>query len=66
MAEQKKFPPVAEGPWLVAGRTQMQLGVRVLNTWNQTTKQFEQQVRPGLPTGTNGGKQFRFGQSKLI
>lgn len=58
--------PVPQGPWLVAGRTKMMLGVRVNKTWNATTKQFEWMTRPGISFGTNGGKVFKYGPSKLI
>lgn len=58
--------PIPQGPWLVAGNTNMMLGVRVMKTWNATTKKFETMVRPGICSGTNGGKTFRFGPSKLI
>lgn len=57
---------IAEGPWLAAGRTQMMLGVRVMKTWNPTTKQFETMVRPGIAYSATGNKWFRFSPSKLI
>ena len=55
-----------QGVSLVAGYTQMMLGTRVNKTWNATTKQFEWMVRQGITFGTNGGKVFKFNQSKLI
>jgi hypothetical protein len=55
-----------QGVSLVAGRTQMMLGVNQITTWNQTTKRFEPMARFALTSGTNGGKIFRFGPSKLI
>lgn len=58
--------PLPQGPWLVAGYTQMMLGTRVNKTWNPTTKQFEWMTRPGITQGTNGEKRFVFGPSKLI
>jgi len=57
---------IQQGPWLVAGYTQMMLGTRVNKTWNATTKQFEWMTRPGITQGTNGEKRFVFGPSKLI
>jgi hypothetical protein len=57
---------IPEGPWLAAGRTQMMLGVRVMKTWNPTTKEFETMVRPGISKGTNGEKVFRFRPDQLI
>lgn len=51
---------------LVAGRTQMMIGANTITVWNPTTKQFETMSRPTITSGTNGGKVFTFGQSKLI
>lgn len=51
---------------MVAGYTQMMLGARVNKTWNPTTRQWEFMSRPALTEGTNGGKRFAFGPSKLI
>lgn len=66
MANNPKQCPIPAGPWLVAGRTQMMLGVRVLKTMNKTTGLVETLVRPGITKGTNGEKVFRFSSSKLI
>lgn len=66
MANSPKQCPIPQGPWLAAGRTQMMLGTRVARTWNQTTKKWEVMTRAGITEGTNGGKVFRFGPSKLI
>lgn len=63
---QRRVTQVPTGPSVVPGRTQMMLGTRVMNTWNQTTKRFETQTRFGIALGTNGAMVFRFNQSKLI
>ena len=60
-----KAPAIQDGPWTV-GSTQMMLGNRQARYWNPTTKQFEYMTRPGISEGTNGGKRFIFGPSKLI
>jgi hypothetical protein len=57
---------ISEGQVLVAGRTQMPTGIRVIKTWNPTTKEFETQARPAIVRGATGEKVFRFGPSKLI
>jgi hypothetical protein len=61
----KQCPSVGQGVTL-AGGTKMMLGVRVNRTWNHTTKQWEFMSRPAISEGTNGGKRFAFGPSKLI
>lgn len=63
---QKVPVPQEQGPYLVAGRTQMMMGVRVNRTWNATTKQWEFMSRNGISQGPTGEKKFIWGPSKLV
>jgi len=61
----KACPQVGQGVTLMGG-TKMMLGARVNKTWNPTTRQWEFMSRPAISEGTNGGKRFFGGPSKLI